>query len=284
MSLPPANWYPNPDNAEQIRWWDGTQWSDRVEPIASSAVVVDKRSASAAAAAAKAQAKHDARLAKGAARAQKHNDRVAKHDVAVYSKALAEWQPRRDAQAGLLELANTFAGDTDTSVMLKTGEVVFATVTGASLIEDRAGQAQFVGHSQGFSVPVGSIGGHAVRYRVGAMKGHRVASPPVATAIDRGTVYVTNQRVIFEGGKQTRECLFTKLVSYQSSPAGTTVLSTSNRQKPTTISYGQASAGWFQFRLDLALAHFRGTVPELVTQLTSDLAAIDAEKPTAPAA
>lgn len=221
------------------------------------------------------EAKHEAHAAKGAARVQKR-------EAATYGKALAEWQPRRDAQANLLELANTFTGDTDGSVMLKAGEFVFATVTDASLIEDRAGQSQFVGRSQGFSIPVGSIGGHSVRYRVGAMKGHSVAAPPVATAIDHGTVYVTNQRVIFEGGKQTRECLFTKLVGYQSSPTGMTAFSTSNRQKPTTIRYGQTLAGWFEFRLDLALAHFRNTVSELVTQMTADLAAIDAEKPVEP--
>jgi hypothetical protein len=28
MSLPPANWYPSPDDASRERWWDGTSWSD----------------------------------------------------------------------------------------------------------------------------------------------------------------------------------------------------------------------------------------------------------------
>ena len=27
----PAGWYPNPDDATQLRWWDGQQWTDRVQ-------------------------------------------------------------------------------------------------------------------------------------------------------------------------------------------------------------------------------------------------------------
>lgn len=271
MTLPPANWYPNPADPAQVRWWDGQKWTDTVKPEVSPTVTQDKH----AAALARKEAKHAAHATKVAVRTQKH-------EAADYAKALAEWQPRRDAQADLVELANSFTGETDTSVILKAGEFVFAIVRNASLIEDRPGQGQFVGHSQGFSIPVGSIGGHSVRYRVGAMNGHSVAAPSVATAIDQGTAYVTNQRFIFEGAKQTRECLFTKLVSTHSDPGGSTVFSTSNRQKPTTISYGPALAGWFEFRLDLALAHFRNTVPALVAQVTADLATIDAEKPIEP--
>lgn len=28
MTLPAAGWYPDPDNATQSRWWDGTAWTD----------------------------------------------------------------------------------------------------------------------------------------------------------------------------------------------------------------------------------------------------------------
>ncbi len=103
-----------------------------------------------------------------------------------------------------------------------------------------------------------------MRYRVGATRGHYVQGTPHPTAIDTGTVFVTNHRVIFQGANQTRECTFDKLLGVQHSDEdGITVLSVSNRQKPTTIHYGPRIAGWFDFRLDLA--------PPLEVHTTKDL-------------
>ncbi|MCL2490175.1 MAG: DUF2510 domain-containing protein [Propionibacteriaceae bacterium] len=33
MSTPP-NWYPDPQNTGALRWWDGTQWTEQVQPNA----------------------------------------------------------------------------------------------------------------------------------------------------------------------------------------------------------------------------------------------------------
>jgi hypothetical protein len=96
-------------------------------------------------------------------------------------------------------------------------------------------------------------------------------------------VHITSKRVIFQGVKQTRECAFAKLIGFQHSGAdGSTTFSVSNRQKPTTIHYGPELSGAFGFRLDLALAHFRGTFDDLVRQLQAELAQLDAERPIAP--
>ncbi len=195
-------------------------------------------------------------------------------------KAAEDWQSQRDAYAQYLDLAQTFRGTGASELMLAAGEAVFYKVTGAALIEDRKGQGHYEGRSQGVSIPVGSFGGRSVRYRVSGSKGHYVQGAPTPTAIDTGTVYITNKRVIFQGGKQTRECNFAKLVGFSHNDrVGSTTFSVSNRQKPTTVRYGPHLAASFDFRLDLAIAHFKGTVSGLIRQLQDDLARIDANRP-----
>lgn len=195
-----------------------------------------------------------------------------------------QWQAQRDSQAELVRLATTYTGEQSSEgLMLKPGESLYATVNAASLVEQRAGQGHFVAGSQGLSIPIGTLGGHSVRYRVGTTRGHYVAAPPVATAIDNGTVYITDQRLVFTGSKQTRECAYAKLLSTNFQEDGTCTLAVSNRQKPTVIHYGVSLSGWFEFRLDLAVAHYRGSVSQLVAQLQNELADLDANKPSLPA-
>ena len=120
-----------------------------------------------------------------------------------------------------------------------------------------------------------------VRYRAGQTRGHLAQSPAVATAIDRGNLFVTNQRVVFLAGTQTRECAFAKLIGFEHShDEGSTIFSVSNRQKPTTVRYGAELSGALDFRLDLALAHFRGNVADLVGQVQQDLVQIEATRPS----
>lgn len=199
---------------------------------------------------------------------------------ARHAAALAQWQAERDACADSLDLVKNFTGSAHADgLVLKPGERCIATVTRAALIEDRAGKGEWKGASQGLSIPVGTIKGRSIRYRVGQTRGHYVQGEPVPTAIDTGTVFITDQRVVFRGAKQTRECLFTKIVGYDHSPDGMTTISVSNRQKATRIQYGAAISGWFALRFDLALALHQGQVPMLISELERDLAAIDAEKP-----
>jgi hypothetical protein len=91
--------------------------------------------------------------------------------------------------------------------------------------------------------------------------------------------------VVFVGNNQTRECLFAKTIGFSHDDSlGETTISVSNRQKPTVIHYGPAIAGEVDFRIELAVAHFRGTVPQLVSQIQTELAQIESERPRDPAA
>ena len=194
---------------------------------------------------------------------------------------MASWRQQRYGYAKMLDDSLNFAGSTDTTLMLADSEAVFVAVSAAGLVETRAGQGHYQEHSSGISVPVASIGGHAVRYHVGASKGHYVAGAPVEKMIDTGTIYVTNRRLVFEGAAQTRQCEFAKLVSYHHDPAaGTTTLAVTNRQKPTTVHYGPSVAALFDFRFDLALAHFHDRVDDLVATMQQHLAQVNASKPS----
>lgn len=204
---------------------------------------------------------------------------------AARQAALTQWQARHDAYEALIETARTFTGTTADGLLLVPDETVYLQVTDTALVEERRGPGTYVGHSQGISVPVVKLGGRQIRYRVGASKGHYVQGTPTPTAIDTGTTWVTSSRVVFQGARQTRECAFAKLIGVTHDDAeGTTTLSVSNRSKPVTVHYGPSCSETFEFRLDLALAHFRHRVDDLVAGLEADLAAIDAARPVEPAA
>jgi hypothetical protein len=206
-----------------------------------------------------------------------------KKAAAEYEASLAVWQANRDAYAELVATAQSYNGAPSSEIMLKPGEAVFAKVTSVALVEDRRGASQWKGRSQGFSIPIASVRGRSIRYRVGTTKGHVVQGVPTPTAIDQGTLFVTNERVVFQGTKQTRECLFDKLIGFEhDDAAGTTVFSVSNRQTPTCVAYGPSLSPWFDFRLDLAIAHYRNTLDTFRQQLADDLASLDAAKPVAP--
>jgi hypothetical protein len=191
-----------------------------------------------------------------------------------------EWRTNHDSYVELIDTARTFRGLAPVDgLLLGPGETVFLDVGGCALVEERRGQGTYVGHSQGFSVPVARVGGRQIRYRVGATKGHYVQGTPTPTSIDTGTAVITSSRVIFQGSRQTRECPFAKLIGYQHDADGSTTFSLSNRAKPVTVHYGTEVAPTFDFRLELALAHFRNTVDDLVAALEADLAAIDSDRP-----
>lgn len=201
-----------------------------------------------------------------------------------YHRDLASWKAKYDGFQNMLSLVRDFRGFETAAILLHEGEAAICRVASASLIQDVRGRGHYEGGSAGFSIPISSFDGRSVRFHVGATHGHYVTAPPVATAIDSGDLWVTNSRVVFQGHKQTRECDFAKLIGYAHSPShGSTTFSVSNRQNPITISYGSALYSWFDLRLELALAIYRGATDQLTAQVEGDINSLMQSKPVPPA-
>ena len=206
-----------------------------------------------------------------------------KNEEMDHERQLAKWQAQCSNINNCIKLTQTFNGTTTDEIMLHPGELLYLKVNDVSLIEDRLGAGHWQGRSSGISVPVTHIGGSAIRYHIGATKGTYIQGTPHPEAIDTGAVYITNQRLIFEGAKQTRECDFNKLLGYQHDKTeGSTTISISNRQKPITLHYGAEAAPAFEFRLSLALSHYKNTVPQLIQQLNDTLTQLESTKPIDP--
>jgi hypothetical protein len=203
------------------------------------------------------------KAAEAAAAAQQQKKRAALQDQ-------NNWQAERDGAQHLVELATGLGTWTnDTELILQKDETLIGSVQNASLIEEREVGAHFVGGSQGVSIPIGSIGGRSVRYRVGGMRGHRVAGVPTPRAIDVGEFFITDQRLIFEGAKSSKECRIDKLISVHHVESDEITIAVSNREKPTTIYYGPRVAEIVDFYINLALARFHGQGEAFVQQLVA---------------
>ena len=208
---------------------------------------------------------------------EKHKEKKAQEQLAEQQAA---WQHGHDELTAVLQAAKTRSGNPSDQIMLKSGEAVFASVTNVSLVEMRRGAGHYEGHSQGVSIPIGSIHGRSIRYRVGANKGHFVSGTPSPTAVDTGTLFVTNQRLIFRGNAKTVECQFTKLIGINQEP-GQINISVSNRQKSTVVHYGSTLDNWPNLRLGLALAIYRGEADEFAANIQAQLAELEAKRPQA---
>jgi hypothetical protein len=117
----------------------------------------------------------------------------------------------------------------DMGVKARPEEVAFAHVTQAGLVELR--------RPQGVDVP---------------------------TIVDRGELWVTNTRVIYNGSAKRREWSFDKLVSKHDHAHDTTLLMVSNRQTISGFAYPGSHQGETRRHLGLALATFAGTRGQLV--------------------
>ncbi len=195
-------------------------------------------------------------------------------------QVLNEWTSERDQAQSLVAFAESVgSGPTSSGFIAHAGEALVGAINNCSLVELRNVGGHYTGTSQGISIPIGSLSGRSVRYRVGAQKGHFVAGTPTPTAIDQGTFFISDQRLVFTGATMSKECRFDKLLSLNHSADGTLTIAVSNRQKNTVIHYGPAIISVVDFYLDLALARFHGRNDEFVANLQSAVSEIEARRP-----
>jgi hypothetical protein len=209
---------------------------------------------------------------------EKHKEKKAEK---AYEAQLKAWQDEHDELTAVLQAATTGHGYESSDLILKQDESIFGTIARAGLIEERRGPGHYTGGSTGVSIPIGSVGGHSVRYRVGATRGHYVQGTPHPEAVDQGVMVLTNQRAVFVGTKKTLECDYPKLVN-ATVGNGELALSVSNRQTVTRVHYGPALDEWVHLRLTLALSVYRGDASEFAAQIQAQLNELDAKRPVSP--
>ena len=140
--------------------------------------------------------------------------RAEKHAERDHERAVALWQAQQDLADELAAAADAVnRGRSVDGLLLKKGEVALWAAP-CSLIEPRVRkQGHYVGGYQGVSLHVAK----GVNYRIGGTRGHYVPGPEVQTPVDHGRTYVTSQRVVFTGARTTREWVYAKLLSVDTS-------------------------------------------------------------------
>ena len=122
--------------------------------------------------AAKKAAKEQERKDRAILRDREHQIREVKKFNTSVERDRVDWEKQVARSRMFLDSAENYFGTTSSEVIvLKKEEKLYLDLPGG-LVEDRAGQAQFVSGHQGISVPLFNLNGHAVRYNIGATRGH----------------------------------------------------------------------------------------------------------------
>lgn len=211
------------------------------------------------------------RAAANASLAQRRADSKHKREIARVNKGFE----KRHAEWAALNEEATAALSTAKSLQPMSAQYFDAP---AQLIEQRAGKATYTSGSGGVSIPIGSIGGRSVRYRIGATKGHISHADPEDKVVDSGKVVVLTSGVNFIGSNQTRVSDFKKMVDLTAA-SGELRISVSNRQKPTRIKVPASQFSALILAVSIAQADAAATRDQLVKQLEGEAARIANEEP-----
>jgi Protein of unknown function (DUF2510) len=195
-------------------------------------------------------------------------------------EAAAKTEANAELRTALVDLIGIAEGETrdpqDWPLVLKPGERLVYVMSGGGLFEPRRESGHWTGRSAGFSVPVTD----GIRFRVGKSAGTYVQGQEKATIIDTGGISFTTQRVVFQGGKYTREWQFSKLIGIIHDTAqASTAIQVSNREKTSGIVYTGLSPDLVRLKLAVAVAIFNGEAPDAASELRERLNELDATVP-----
>jgi hypothetical protein len=157
-------------------------------------------------------------------------------------------------------------------VALKKGEVAYLIMDGVGLVEPRRAPSQWVGGSQGVSFKIAK----GMRYHVGRTRGHVVQGEERPTVIDTGVGVVTNQRMLFVGGKRSTEWAYAKLLGFSLELDGMAIFNVTNRQKASGYAYPPEVDHRVDAVVSAAIAAFQD--PEEHAAVVADLLATYREK------
>lgn len=209
------------------------------------------------------------------------------HEQGLASTRYLGWRQAHQQLTRLVEESRAFREGTPLSasasaVDLKEGERV-ALVANASLVESDRRPGYPVGVLRGFSAEVAQ----QVKDRANAGSGPRgggyntyIAPEEAPKPIDRGTITITSQRVVFQGARQQREWSLGELSGVEhADQLPWTVLGGESHSASPGFLYDVDSTALVRFRLALALAHFKGEVAELDSHLEGGVTAHEGVRP-----
>ncbi|CAB4757868.1 unannotated protein [freshwater metagenome] len=135
---------------------------------------------------------------------------------------------------------------------------------------------QYVGSSQGFSIPV--VAG--IRYRVGAQRGTFIPGEEIQVYKDTGQVYLTTDRLVFNGLTNTAEWKFDKWIGAGASPdGGDFIFHVSNRKKSSGILFDKDVGEEFNRFLAFALIHVNDGLDRVMKEIKGLEERIPTEEP-----
>ena len=207
--------------------------------------------------------------------------RAYKKAMQAYEVALNDWQSDMDTFKKVTEVFERAAkgeDSADNETVQKVGEVVLWRGQG-QFHEASRGAGQYVGSSQGISIPV--VAG--IRYRVGATRGTYVSGDPIQKYSEVGDVFLTTQRVLFNGMFNTKEWAFSKWNGASTSvEEDDFVFHVSNRQKTSGVLFSRKDGREFNRFLACAIMAAEDGIQHALKEIATNRKELEEDKPVAP--